>query len=275
MNKNKFSWKAFISINLAISFIIILVSGTILFIAPPGRVAHWVNWKLFGLLKEQWQSIHTVFSYIFTVFGVFHLFSINWKSFLFYLKSKTTKGLNKKKEIYFASFLTIAIISTSILNIAPSSNFMKMGETIKEHWENKEEEAPIAHAEKLTLVELSLQLNNITIEQISNKLERNNIQFLNKNIQTLEEIGIENKMSPFEIYSIITKQEVGGFKMGAGLGRKTILEISENEKLDIALVIKKLQDKGYSASKDQTLKEVAQAYDMPAKDIYEIIISTK
>jgi hypothetical protein len=75
--KNKFSWKAFISFGLTYSFIIIIVSGVMLYMSPPGRYAHWVNWKILGFTKEGWQAIHTVFSYTFVILSIFHLFSIN------------------------------------------------------------------------------------------------------------------------------------------------------------------------------------------------------
>jgi len=104
--KKKFSWKAFISFGLTYSFIIILVSGIMLYMSPPGRYAHWVNWKMFGLTKEGWQAIHTVFSYTFVILSIFHLFTINWKSFLSYFKGKTQNGINKKRELYLSSAYT-------------------------------------------------------------------------------------------------------------------------------------------------------------------------
>ena len=79
MNR-KFSWKAFISFGLAYMMVILLVSGLILYVSPPGRYAHWVTWTLWGMTKEEWQAVHTVFSFGFIILSVFHLFSANWKT---------------------------------------------------------------------------------------------------------------------------------------------------------------------------------------------------
>lgn len=35
------------------AFVVIAISGVILYIVPPGRVANWTNWQLLGLGKEQ------------------------------------------------------------------------------------------------------------------------------------------------------------------------------------------------------------------------------
>jgi len=88
----KFSWKAFISFGLTYSFIIIFLTGIVLYFAPAGRIAQWVNWKFAGFSKEEWQAIHTIFSYLFVILSIFHLFTANWKTFVSYLKNKTQNG---------------------------------------------------------------------------------------------------------------------------------------------------------------------------------------
>ena len=40
--KKKFSWRAFISMGLFYSLIIIFLTGIVLYLAPSGQVAHWV-----------------------------------------------------------------------------------------------------------------------------------------------------------------------------------------------------------------------------------------
>ena len=65
MEKSKINLKVFTSFILAISFILISISGIVLYIAPRGRIAHWINWSVFGFSKEDWEAIHTVFVSIF------------------------------------------------------------------------------------------------------------------------------------------------------------------------------------------------------------------
>ena len=141
-----------------------------LYASPPGRYAHWVNWTILGFTKEGWQAIHTVFSYTFVILSVFHLFTINWKAFLSYLKSKTKTGLNKKWEFYLSTLLTLVFFFGTIYSIPPFKSVIDLGEHLTASWEKVEEEPPIPHAELLTLTELAEQLKLSSVEEITRKL---------------------------------------------------------------------------------------------------------
>ncbi|MCK5814469.1 MAG: DUF4405 domain-containing protein [Flavobacteriaceae bacterium] len=203
--KMKFSWKAFISLSLTYFFIIMLLTGVVLYLTPTGRIAHWSNWTLLGFSKEEWQSIHIIFSLTFAILSIFHLFSINWKVFLAYLKKKNKSGLNKKKEFYLASVFTILIFLGVVFSIPPFNSVINFGDYLTHSWENVDTKPPTPHAELLTLNELSDEYNNLTIKEITNKLNANNIKFNNAN-ETLKEIGELNNLSPIKIYNILTQK---------------------------------------------------------------------
>jgi hypothetical protein len=267
--KNKFSWKAFISIGLFYSFIIIFLTGIVLYLAPAGRVSNWINWKLLGITKERWQAIHTIFAFSFAILSIFHLFTINWKAFWSYLKSRTSEGLNKKREFYIMSVLTILILIGIGYSVPPFSSIMDFGGYLKESWESTETAPPIPHAELLTLNELSTKLDSISIEKITNKLNANKIKFDGPN-ETLSDIGLKNNMPPIEIYNIITKKGPVG-KVGSGIGRKSLKEFAKENNLDIEKVMKILKEKDIKASEEQTLKDIANQNNMAPKDIFELI----
>jgi hypothetical protein len=205
--KNKFSWKAFISFGLTYSFIFIIISGIMLYASPPGRYAHWVNWTILGFTKEGWQAIHTVFSYTFVILSVFHLFTINWKKFLSYLKSKTKKGMNKKREFYLSTILTVVFFFGIIFSVPPFKSVMDLGEHLTASWEKVEEAAPIPHAELLTLSELANQMNLSSVDEITVKLKNHNIEFENTHTQTLQEIAKANHTNPLAIYEQISRKK--------------------------------------------------------------------
>lgn len=267
--KSKFSWKAFISIALFYSFVIIFLTGIVLYFAPAGRVSNWVNWKFLGLKKENWQAIHTIFSFSFAILSIFHLFTINWKAFWSYLKSRTSQGLNKKNEFFASTILTVLFFLGVIFTIPPFSSIMDFGGYLKESWENTETAPPIPHAELLTLNELAVRLDSISIETITNKLNSNKIKFDGPN-QTLADIGLKNNMPPIDIYNIITKKGPTG-KVGSGIGRKSLEEFVKENNLDIEKVMKVLMDNNIKAQKDQTLKAIADQNDMVPKDIFYLI----
>lgn len=268
--KQAFSWRSFISFGLFFSFIIIFLTGIVLYLAPAGRIAHWVNWKLFFLKKEEWQAIHTIFSYLFAILSIFHLFSINWKVFLTYLKAKARKGLNKKKELLISTALTVLIFTATIFSIPPFSSVMEFGDYLTESWENQNNAPPIPHAELLSLNELSQKLDSLTIEKISNRLNKNKIKFDNPN-QTLTEIGEINNIPPLKIYTIITAQTSLTGMAGSGMGQKTLEEYAKEYNKDIEKILEILKTNNINATKNQTLKDIASENDMAAKDIYQLI----
>lgn len=266
---NRFSWKAFISIGLFYSFLIIFFTGIILYLSPAGRIANWNNWKLLGLTKMDWQSIHTVFSLTFAILSIFHLFTVNWRAFWSYLISKSSKGINKAREFYIMSVLMVLFLTGIVYSVPPFVSIMDFGSYLKDSWERNDTAPPIPHAELLTLNELAEKLDSISIDKIVNKLEANKIKFNSAN-ETLEKIGLINNLAPIEIYRIITKKTLTGMA-GSGIGRKTLGEFSEENNIDINHIIKILQDNNIKAQKNQTLKDIATENDMAAKDIYDLI----
>ena len=106
--KNKISWRAFTSLYITVSFIIIIISGLILYIAPPGRIAKWAHLPILGLEKDQWQALHTIFTFLFIIASGFHLY-FNWKLFMSYLRDKISRSLSLQKELLLSLIVTIAI----------------------------------------------------------------------------------------------------------------------------------------------------------------------
>ena len=268
--KNKFSWRAFISMGLFYSFLIIFITGIILYLTPTGRIAHWINWKFLGFTKDDWQAIHIIFSLIFAILSIFHLFTVNWKDFWSYLINKKKQGLNKKKEFYLSSVFTVLIFLGVIFSIPPFSSVINFGEYLTESWENESNKPPIPHAELLTLNEIQERFEDISIDEIKKKLIKNNIKFNNTN-ETLAEIGRFNNINPIEIYNIITKKTSQSMK-GSGIGKKTLEEIANENNKDLNQLLQILKENNISARKEQTLKEIASENDIATKDIYELIM---
>lgn len=268
--KDKFSWRALISFGLTYSFIIILFSGIILYIAPPGRYAHWVNWRIFGLTKEGWQSLHTVFSYSFVILSIFHLFTVNWKTFLYYVKSKTQKGLNKRREFIVSTSVFAIFFFGVIFSVPPFQSVMDLSEYFTESWEKKEEEPPVPHAELLTLEELSDQLKDLNLEEITRILDKNQVKFDNTSQQTLQEIAANNQTTPLAIYQKITKK-AGNELQGSGIGKKSLetIVLEQGKEIDEVLIL--LSKNGLIAEKQQTLKEIGEKNNVLPRDIFNLI----
>ena len=284
--EKKFSWKVFISFSLTYLFIILLVSGIVLYMSPSGRYAHWVDWKILGFTKEGWQALHIIFSFTFVILSVFHLFVINWKSFLTYLKSKKRKGINKNREFYWSTILTVVFFFGIIFSIPPFKYVIDFGEYLNQSWEQVEDEPPIPHAELLTLNELAEQLDYSSVDEITRKLKIHEIKFDNTNEQTLQEIAHLNESTPIEIYEQITQKggsslgrgidrqggqgrgQGGGQGGGGGIGRKTIENFAADVGLNADEVIKVLSEHNIEAKKGQTLRDIGENNNIEPRNIY-------
>lgn len=266
--KNKFSWKAFISFGLTYAIIILLLSGIMLYVSPPGRYAHWVNWTLWGFKKEGWQGIHIIFSFGFVVLSILHLLWINWKSFVSYLKSKKS-GFQKKRELITSTLFILVLFFGTIYAVPPFKSILDLGENLTASWEKIEERAPVPHAELLTLAELSEQLD-MPVDEVIRKLDSHKIKYENVNNQSLQEIAEFNSSTPIEIYEIIAKK-AGNQMQGSGIGRKTLEDFAADagKTADEAMTI--LKDNNIKAEKNQTLRVIAENNNITPKEIFELL----
>lgn len=269
LTKKKFSWRALISFSLTYIFVILLITGLILYISPPGRYANWVNWKIAGLTKEGWQALHTVFSFTFVILSVFHLFTINWKTFLSYLRSKTKNGLNKKREFIISTMMVLVFTSGIIFSIPPFKNIMDLGEYLTESWEKQTDEPPVPHAELLTLNELADQLKLTSVKEITEKLKNHQVIWHNTQTQTLAEIATLNKTTPMEVYQLITRKPSNG-QQGQGVGRKTLEDFSTELNIPVDEIIRILKENNIHSEKNQTLKQIGELNNMAPRDIYAL-----
>lgn len=267
MNK-KFSWRAFISFGLTYAIIILLLSGIMLYVSPPGRYAHWVNWTLWGFSKEGWQAIHTIFSFAFVLLSILHLLWINWQPFVSYLKSRSSTKFNKKREFIISTFMVVIFFIGTMFSVPPFKTIMDVGAYFTASWEEVEEQAPVPHAELLTLAELSGQID-MSLDDITSKLDNHKIKYENANNQTLQEIAEANSSTPIKIYEIIVKK-AGNQMQGSGIGRKTLEDFAADVGKTADEAIKILKDNNIEAEKNQTLRVIAENNKLTPKEIFEL-----
>ena len=219
MKKKPFSWRAFISIGLFIAFLMLLVSGIVLFFAPPGRVANWTNWQILGLSKPDWQNQHTLFGLAFIILSIFHLFSINWKAFWSYIITKTHDGLGRPIEIFSILFLALLFGIGTQLKIQPFSAVIDFGEFLSASWEEPQQSPPVPHTERMTLREIAERFTrDQSPESLQKQLEEAGISAPSLD-QTLESIARENNTLAQEVYKLLGIDAVPKSGMGKGKGK--------------------------------------------------------
>lgn len=82
-----FQFRAFISLLTGVSFVVMSVSGILLYIAPSTRRAAEMDWSIWALSQAQWTALHLSFSALCIIAALAHGW-LNRKPLLNYLKIK-------------------------------------------------------------------------------------------------------------------------------------------------------------------------------------------
>lgn len=273
--KNSFRWRIFISFGLFIALVMMLVSGVILYISPPGRVANWTDWRLIGLTKTGWRNQHLIFGFAFILLSLFHLFLVNWKAFLCYLKTKTAEGVRRPAELVAILLLSSFFGIGTYYGIEPFSAIIAFGNRISSSWESQEKRAPIPHAELMTLIELSQQPGmGGDPEALKTKLEKSGLTVASSK-ETLAAIAEVNGMAAEKVYEILRpgeRGENGGHRLsGKGFGRKTLQQIADEAGVSSTSLQLALRQKGIKANTETPLKTIAEQNGMEMREMRQIL----
>ncbi|MFC1731625.1 DUF4405 domain-containing protein [candidate division KSB1 bacterium] len=225
--KKKFKSKSFITFIIAWVFIILLFSGVVIYFSPAGRIANWTQWGFLGLNKLTWQGVHIIFSILFVVGAVFHLF-FNWKVLMHYLISKMTKGIHLKRELAAATSIVFVILAASILNVYPLWTIVEWREEWKRRDSIVETTPPLPHTEDMTLTSIAA-LIDIPVEEMCEILRGKGYEIEDTGLP-LSQLAELNNTTPEILYTEIigegnvtaVSQSLG--EGGAGLGRMSIEE---------------------------------------------------
>jgi len=186
------SIRKFVSLNLFFILILLILTGIVLYIMPPGRIAYWTRWTFLGLDKEAWDNLHITFGFLFIIFGLWHVY-LNWNLLWRYLQSTNL--------IIFTTLFNLFFIVASIKNWPPVNWIVNLEEKIKNSWKVSKFKAPYPHAELLPLDHFAIRLG-LSPQEAVNILERNGIKVDSPN-ETLKEISKRNNIPPYKIYELL------------------------------------------------------------------------
>jgi len=266
-------------------FIIMSITGLVLYVMPAGRVAYWTTWGMLGLTKTQWDNIHILSSILFIVAGGFHTY-LNWKPLMNYFKDKARKQLKLRRELAISSVLAVVIVIGSIWPFPPLSYLLDFNAWIKEVWVVQDDyEPPFGHAEMMSLKAFAQKMD-IDLKMAGQELKANGIVFDSPD-ETLEDIAARNDTSPMSLYMLIKKFEpqpepeklqtytpesIEVEFAGTGFGNKSIKSVCERLGLPAAVAIERLTRVGVSADLDKTVKATAENANMEAIEILQIML---
>jgi hypothetical protein len=269
IKKKKFKWKSFFSFFALFVIIILFLTGIVLYFKPPGRIANWSHWTFLGLEKEQWQAIHTIFSFTFVIISSFHLY-FNWKVLMSYFKKRMQSGIHLKRELLWSSVFTIFILVSTLGEIPPFSTIMIWGEDLSNSWASEgQNEPPIPHAEELTLAKLA-ETEKMSVDQLINKLKNQGIDPQNEQ-EIVGNLAKRYNLTPKQLFDKIQVKSAGrgsqgGRGFGGGFGRKTVAQLCEEAKIPVETGLERLRQKNINAKPTNTVRDlINKEYQMPVE----------
>ncbi len=270
-SRRRFNWRAFISVTTGLSFVAMSVTGIVLFVTPPGRIAHWTGWKMLALTKDQWGALHIWFSVIFMVAAILHL-CLNWRCFLSYFRNKARQAFAVRREWVVALLLCGVVGWGTLADVNPFASLLRWNEAAKHSWDTPARQAPIPHAELMTLSELADKTDGLQAESMIENLQAAGIDVNSPDV-IVGELAEEAGMTPSQLYSVATGQSGrqqgghgrgrgggggrGNMQSGYGIGRLTLRQYCQQQDLDLEQALQKLGDRGFRAEPEMTMREVA------------------
>jgi hypothetical protein len=266
-------------------FLIMSITGLVLYLAPAGRVAYWTTWEFIGITKTDWDNIHILSSILFIVAGAFHIF-FNWKPLINYFRDRLKKGVRLRRELLISTVISTWLVVSAVWLLPPLSYLLHFNEWLKTTWVVQDDyEPPFGHAELLSLQTFAKKMD-IDLGKATQELKANGIVFRSTD-ETLEEIGRTNDMAPMNIYLLIkkfepapepekldayTSESIEVEFSGTGIGNRSISSICERLGLDTTTAIGRLGAVGLETSLDRTLKSVADDYNSEAIEVMKVLL---
>lgn len=194
--------KPLISFLTLFSFLVLAFSGFVLYVRPEGSIARWIGWKLIGLDKSGWETVHIIFCVTFVAAGLVH-FILNFKAVVYYLTVGFNNGRRNRAELAIALLLVIALLFSAIWKVPPASWLKNIRDDFKNNPAGLRVPVPFADFEKQSLKKIANFLGMET-EALVKKLGDRGIKVADEN-ETLEKLARRYGLSPQSVYQMIVE----------------------------------------------------------------------
>lgn len=261
--------KKAVSLTLAFSFLVMSLTGIMLFIVPQGKIAYWSHWTMFGLTKTQYGNLHITSMFLFLAAGVWHIY-FNWKPLLSYVKNSVRRVTLLKKELLLALALNTLFVAGTLAGIPPLQSIIALNDQIKAYWERSYGSPPFGHAEESSLSAFSRYIG-VETETALSRLKAAGIT-VDSADRTLQEIAGHNGISAQKVYDAIKPQRSGTAQPAiTSLGRRTLGELADMKQIDLEKALHYLKAKGFDATAESRMREAANAVGMTPYELFETL----
>jgi len=262
------------SLTALISFVLEILTSVILYIVPQGRVAYWSDWRLWGLSKTQWGSLHVNLGLLFLIAICLHTY-YNWSPIVAYLKNRATQLRIFTTDFTVALILCLVFSLGTYWELPPFSTIIAIGDQIKEAAAKKYGEPPYGHAELSSLATFSKKVE-LDLDASLTRLAAAKISVTDPS-QSIAEIARMNNLNPKAVYQAMLPPEQPGqvkplpASPQAGFGKKPLTDICQEYQLNLKVVLQGFADRKLTATETMSIKEIAAANNTSPMDIFEAL----
>ena len=262
------------SLTALVSFVLEMLTSVILYIVPQGRVAYWSGWRLWGLSKTQWGSLHVNMGVLFLIAICLHTY-YNWNPIVAYLKNRAAKLRIFTTDFTVALILCLVFSLGTYWELVPFSTIIEIGDQIKEGAAKKYGEPPYGHAELSSLATFSKKVE-LDLDASLTRLAAAKISVTDPG-QSIAEIARMNNLTPKAVYQVILPPEQPGQRKAlpanppGGFGKKPLADICQEYQLDTTAILQGFADRKITATPTMSIKEIAAANNTSPMDIFEAL----
>ncbi|MHC4582269.1 MAG: DUF4405 domain-containing protein [Planctomycetota bacterium] len=242
-----FNLRAFASVFAGLSFLLMAVTGLVLFFAPSCRIARETSWMVWGHNKEQWVAVHVWLSIAFVIASITHIY-INWTALTNYFKSRIHKQLALRPEWIAALAICVVLCVGSVRGVTPFSSLMAWKETFKH---------PVAESGH------GWRGGRVVGQQIENDASHT---------QQGQAHGAFN--SNGQRGDLQQTQGPGGYgpgRAGGGMGQKTLRQFCSDEGAELTWAMLRLRNEGFTVQDTMTMRQIADGAGIHPRELRGIL----
>jgi len=295
--KKSFNRRAFVSILVGFSFVLMTVTGLVLFFAPSCRIARDTSWIIWGHDKEQWVAVHVWFSIAFVIASMFHIY-LNWSALTSYFKAKLKKGVALRAEWILALVICGIIYAGTVGEVAPFSSLLTFKDTFK-HGESGERQrgrglrGGRAGEQQVRNYPNSGQ-GNLAGSSCDTQCQDSMSGMCVQNDEETDALdsGHGRKGRAWDLtgsgrndeqqYSRLEREQAGFREEGRaqsnvtntaryGMGQKTLRQFCKDEGIELSWAISRLRNEGFTVRETMTMREIADSAGMHPRQLRSIL----
>ena len=127
----RFSGRALAVFGVSFSFLVMLLSGLLLYVAPKGRLAQQIDWHLLGLGRDGWEGLHIATSLLFAGFVLWH-FLVHFRVYTVLLGGTPLHPRGHRNEAWLALAALVFLGVAALMAWPPSSWLIEGNEYFKQ-----------------------------------------------------------------------------------------------------------------------------------------------